>query len=294
MLDGRHSYNIIKSMTNSAKNPNADPPSNIQIMGILNVTPDSFSDGGKFAAVDRAVEHALQMIDDGADIIDVGPESTRPGSQLVPDQEQTRRGIPAIKAIRANNSSVAISIDTQSAQVAEAALDAGADIVNDISALRNDPKMASLVAGRKCRVVLMHMQGTPKTMQNNPTYNDVVKEGIAFLQERCDVAAHAGIDSNDIIVDPGIGFGKSTAHNLTIMRRLGEYQSLGVPVLLGVSRKRFLDEITPGKTQPDQRLAASLACVAQAIQTGVQFLRVHDVAETRQFVTATQAINTQN
>jgi dihydropteroate synthase len=290
VLDGRSACNIIESMTNRGNNSNADFPPDIQIMGILNVTPDSFSGGGSFADAGRAVQYAFEMISDGADIIDVGPESTRPGSQPVADAEQIRRAIPVVEAIRAANASIAISIDTQSARVAEAALEAGANIVNDISALRSDPKMALLVAERICRVVLMHMQGTPATMQRQPTYSDVVSESIAFLQERCDFAMSAGIKSDKIIVDPGIGFGKTTLHNLTIMRHLGEYRTLGVDVLLGASRKRFLNEITPGESQPDQRLAASLACVAQAIQAGIQIIRVHDVAATRQFISAFQAM----
>ncbi len=259
-------------------------------MGILNVTPDSFSDGGKFAGVEEAVQHALQMIDDGADIIDVGPESTRPGSQPVPAEEQIRRAIPAIKAIRTANQSIAISIDTQSAQVAKAALDAGASVVNDISALNHDPRMAHLVAERKCDVILMHMQGTPGTMQREPTYTDVVAESITFLKQRCILAIDSGIDTKRIIVDPGIGFGKTTQHNLEIMRRLHEYQTLGVDVLLGASRKRFLGEFIRGESNPNDHLAGSLACVARAIGAGVSIVRVHDVAETRQFIDAFQEI----
>ncbi|MEZ6083089.1 MAG: dihydropteroate synthase [Phycisphaerae bacterium] len=277
-------------MTTRANQPGNTTATDLQIMGILNVTPDSFSDGGNFVDASRAVKHALQMIDDGADIIDVGPESTRPGSQPVCDDEQINRAVPVIEAIRKSNTSIAISIDTQSARVAKAALDAGANIVNDISALRGDDAMASLVSRRKCGIILMHMQGTPATMQHNPTYTDVVAESIAFLRERCDFAMDAGIERSRIVVDPGIGFGKTTAHNLEIMRRLGEYQSLGVDVLLGASRKRFLDEITPGSSKPDERLAGSLACVARAIQSGVRIVRVHDVAETRQFISAFRSL----
>lgn len=277
-------------MTDAAKQPKNAAKRELQIMGILNVTPDSFSDGGKFVDASRAVDHALRMIDDGADIIDVGPESTRPGSQPVSNDEQIHRAVPVIETIRKTNTSVEISIDTQSAAVAQAALDAGANIVNDICALRGDDAMASLVAQRKCGIILMHMQGTPATMQHNPTYTDVVTESIAFLRERCDVAMDAGIKKDKIVVDPGIGFGKTTAHNLEIMHRLGEYQSLGVDVLLGASRKRFLDEIAPGTSKPDERLAGSLACVARAIQTGVRIVRVHDVAETRQFVSAIRSL----
>ncbi len=259
-------------------------------MGILNVTPDSFSDGGKYIETDRAVQHAMKLIEDGADMIDVGPESTRPESQPVSSEEQIRRAIPVIQSIRKANRTIAISIDTQCAKVARAALHAGANIVNDISALRNDPEMASVVTESKCRVVLMHMQGTPATMQHDPAYDDVVAESISFLRQRCEFAARADIDPNNIIVDPGIGFGKTTQHNLAIMRRLTEYQSLGREVLLGASRKRFLEEIMPGETRPEERLAGSLACVARALHAGVKIVRVHDVAETLQFITSYQAI----
>ena len=248
-------------------------------MGVLNVTPDSFSDGGQFVDVETAVAHAGQMIDDGAAVIDVGAESTRPGSRPVPDAEQVRRAAPVIEWIRRLHPHVCISIDTQSAAVARAALDAGADWINDISALRADPAMADLAATTGAPVVLMHMQGTPRTMQDNPTYDDVVREVSAFLDRQVSAAESAGIDPERIVIDPGIGFGKTTEHNLQLLARLREIVAIGPAVLIGASRKSFIGK-TLGIDDPRDRLAGSLACVAVAVMAGARIIRAHDVRET--------------
>lgn len=262
------------------------------IMGVLNVTPDSFSDGGRFTEPAAAVEHADRMIDDGADLIDVGPESTRPGSDPVPTADQIARAVPAIEAIRRAHPAVPISIDTQSATVARAALDAGADLVNDVSALRGDPAMAELIAKRGVGVVLMHMRGEPRTMQTaggGPVYDDVVAEIAAFLQGRIEFATGFGIARHRIIVDPGLGFGKTVEHNLELLRHLSAFAPLGVPLLIGASRKSFVGRITDVET-PADRLAGSLACATAAVLAGVSILRVHDVRPSCQAVAMAHAI----
>jgi dihydropteroate synthase len=253
------------------------------VFGIVNVTPDSFSDGGKYAGVPEAVEAGLTMAEEGADVIDIGGESTRPGSQPVPAEEQIRRTVPVIAELakRLEPHGPAISIDTRLAPVARAALDAGASIVNDITALRDDEAMAPLVASRNAAVVLMHMQGTPATMQKAPTYTDVVAEVRQFLAERIAAATTAGIARERIIADPGIGFGKTTAHNLDILRRAREFRSLGVPLLIGPSRKRFIGEVLR-IPEPINRLNGTLAAVAACVLAGVECVRVHDVAAARQ------------
>jgi dihydropteroate synthase len=250
-------------------------------MGILNVTPDSFSDGGEFLAHDRAVEGAIEMIAEGAAIIDVGPESTRPGSQPVAVDEQSRRAVPVIRDIRARDDKIAISIDTRSAAVARAALDAGADMVNDVSALCDDPHMVGVVADAGAAVVLMHRRGTSTDMQKDggPHYDDVIGEIRAFLAERVEFATQHGIGPSRIIVDPGIGFGKRTEHNPAILGRLREFTTLGPPVLVGASRKRFIREIS-GVEDPKQRDSASIACAVLAAQQGASIIRVHDVRGT--------------
>ena len=247
-------------------------------MGILNVTPDSFSDGGQFASAEAAVARALEMIAEGAAIIDVGGESTRPGSQPVEAAEQIARTIPVIKGIRVYHDQVTISIDTRSAQVARAALEAGADIINDVSALRDDAEMAGVVARTGAAVVLMHRRGTSAEMQKDggPHYDDVIAEIRAFLAERVAFAQARGVVASRIIIDPGIGFGKRTEHNLAILRDLREFTTLGPPVLIGASRKRFLGEVT-GIDDPRQRDVASLACAVMAAQRGVSIIRTHEV-----------------
>jgi dihydropteroate synthase len=244
------------------------------VMGILNVTPDSFSDGGKFTTIDSAVTRAKQMVADGADWIDVGGESTRPGSMPVAEAEQVARVVPVIAAIRAIMA-ISISIDTTRARVAEAALDAGATVVNDISAGRDDPALLPLVAGREVPMILMHMQGTPATMQKNPVYGDVVTEVRNFLFDRLSYAKTIGIDPADVLLDPGIGFGKTVSHNLQLLNRLSELQSLGCPLVVGTSRKGFIGAVT-GET--GDRLFGTAATVAWAAANGAAIVRVHDVA----------------
>ncbi len=251
----------------------------VLVMGILNTTPDSFYDGGKYTSVDAAVARARKLIAEGADIIDVGGESSRPGAAPVPAEVELSRVVPVIEQIR-GESDVAISVDTTKSVVARAALAAGADIVNDISALRFDPEMASVIADTGAYVVLMHMQGTPRTMQENPTYTDPVAEIKTFLANRIAAAIHAGIDEARIILDPGIGFGKRLKHNLAILRRISEFKELGVPILIGLSRKSFLGEILGVPTE--DRLIGTVAANAVAIRNGADIIRVHDVKEGKQ------------
>ncbi len=251
------------------------------VFGILNVTPDSFSDGGAYPTPDDAVAAGVRMAAEGADVIDVGGESTRPGSQAVPADEQIRRTQRVIAALaeRFGPDGPAISIDTRLAAVADAALKAGASIINDVSALRDDPAMAELAAQRGAGIILMHMQGTPADMQHNPVYKDVVGEIGDFLVERVEFATRAGIARERIIVDPGIGFGKTTAHNLEILARLAELRRLGLPLMVGPSRKRFIREILGDSAE--SRLLGTLAAVSACILAGVECVRVHDVGASR-------------
>ncbi len=253
------------------------------VVGVLNVTPDSFSDAGRFYDARVAIEAGARMADEGADVVDIGGESTRPGSAAVLPNEQIRRTQPVIAELtkRFGRDGPAISIDTRSAAVARAALDAGATIINDISALRDDPDMVSLVADRGAGVVLLHMKGTPADMQINPAYDDAVGDIRGFLAERIESVTSAGVARERIVVDPGIGFGKTTEHNLEIIRRVGEFHSLGVPIMLGPSRKRFIGQVL-GIEQPADRLMGTMAAVAAAILAGVEMVRVHDVAAARQ------------
>jgi len=246
------------------------------VMGILNVTPDSFSDGGEFLDVDRAVGHGIAMAEAGAAIIDVGAESTRPGSKAVSIDEQINRAIPVIERLAAKIN-IPISIDTYDADVAVAALDAGAGMINDITALR-DEAMGKLAAKRKVPVVLMHMQGEPATMQAEPKYDDVVGEVLDFLLARAGYAKKMGIQKEMIIIDPGIGFGKTTEHNLELLRNIDKFVQSGWRVLVGASRKRFIGELT-GKTEPSGRIFGTAATVALCAAAGVSIVRVHDVAE---------------
>lgn len=259
-----------------------------QVMGILNCTPDSFSDGGRYLSVDTAVAHALQMITDGAAIIDIGGESTRPGSEPISVEEELSRVIPVITALRAQ-SDIPISIDTTKAAVAKAALDAGADIVNDISALRFDADMISVVRDSQAPVILMHMQGTPQTMQQSPQYNDVIKEIISFFQVRIRYCIENGISQDRIIIDPGIGFGKRVEDNLAILAHITMFTTLGCPVLVGASRKRFIDVVMETKKKADTRLGGSIAAAVIAVQNGALIVRVHDVTETVQALRVVQA-----
>jgi dihydropteroate synthase len=250
-----------------------------ELMGIVNVTPDSFSDGGRFLDAGRAVAHAQALAAEGAAILDIGGESTRPGAEPVPAAEELRRVIPVIEGLRETGAPVRISIDTSKAVVARAALDAGAEIVNDVTALRGDPEMAGLVAGHTGPVCLMHMLGEPRTMQTDPRYDDVVSEVTAFLEERLAVAVAAGIDESRIWLDPGIGFGKTVSHNLELLDRVGELVALGRPVVIGTSRKSFLGRIT-GREFAGLG-AATVATNVLAYERGARIFRVHDVAPTR-------------
>jgi dihydropteroate synthase len=256
-------------------------------MGVLNVTPDSFSDGGRFATTDAAVAQAEAMVEAGASVIDVGGESTRPGSLPVAADEQISRVVPVIGRIA--NLSVTISIDTMRAAVAEAALDAGAALVNDISAGRDDADMLPLIARRGVPVVLMHMQGTPLTMQDAPSYRDVVAETAAFLRERVAAAQAAGVELSHILLDPGIGFGKTMDHNLELLRRQREFLQLGRPIVIGVSRKGFIGRIT-GEVEPSKRLFGTAASVTLAIANGAAIVRVHDVGPMVQVARMARAI----
>jgi dihydropteroate synthase len=247
-------------------------------MGVLNVTPDSFSDGGSFLEPSAAVAHAVQMAADGADLIDVGGESTRPGAEPVPADEELRRVVPVLERI-ADSVRTPRSIDTSKAVVARAAIAAGASFVNDVTALRGDPETAAVVAESGVEVCLVHMRGEPRSMQDDPRYGDVVSEVKAFLEERLAHAVAEGVPEERIWLDPGIGFGKTLEHNLELLRRLGEIAQIGRPLVVGASRKRFLGALT-GRREAD-RLAGSLAAAVVAFERGASMLRVHDVPETR-------------
>jgi len=258
------------------------------LMGILNVTPDSFSDGGRFFDQTDAVLHAFQMTKDGADVIDVGGESTRPGAESVPLEEELRRVVPVITKIR-QKSRVPLSVDTYKSQVAKEALKAGADIVNDISGLHFDPKMADVIAEAGASVIVMHIKGTPKDMQINPHYSDVVKEVYDYLAGAVEIARKKGI--KQIMIDPGIGFGKTVEHNLELIGRLDEFHGIGVPVLVGVSRKSFIGKIL--ETAVESRLEGTAAAVTASIMHGADFVRVHDVREMRRVALVADAIRRQ-
>jgi len=256
-------------------------------MGILNVTPDSFSDGGQHDSPRLALQHAQQMIKEGADIIDVGGESTRPGADVVSEEEQISRVIPVIETLRKNiDQSILISIDTTNVTVAKRALEAGANWINDVSAGEDSEGMLELAASKQAPIVLMHRQGISATMQDNPQYSDVVAEVTHYLKQRAEAARSAGIKPSHIILDPGIGFGKSFAHNLTLMSQLNAITALGYEVLLGTSRKRFLSEICQQKSSA-KLAAATAATTTLGVMAGVSVFRVHDVFENRQAVDVT-------
>jgi dihydropteroate synthase len=259
------------------------------LVGVLNVTPDSFSDGGDFLDPAKAAAHAAAMLDEGAGIIDVGGESTRPGSDRVPREEEARRVVPVIEEILANSPDAIVSIDTYRAATAEAALGAGARIVNDVTALRGDPRMAGVVAEARCPVVLMHMLGEPKTMQHDPRYADVVREVRDFLAGRAEHAVAAGVEPENVILDPGIGFGKKLEHNLALLRHLDELVALGFPVLVGASRKSSLGTITGVKEARD-RVPGTVAANVIAYERGATLFRVHDVWLNREALAVARAI----
>ena len=267
-----------------------------RIMGIVNITPDSFSDGGRFFSPDNAVAQAHALVEEGADIIDIGGESTRPFSEAVSAEEEIRRVVPVIKAV-SGRLTVPISIDTTKAAVARLALDAGASIINDVSALRFDPEMVALAARRRVPVILMHMLGNPKTMQVEPVYEDVVAEIKAFLSAAVQRATDAGIERNRLVVDPGIGFGKTVAHNLQIIHHLAALQSIDLPILVGPSRKAFIRKLLRPKGGPEPRPdAASVengtqAAICWAVFKGAHIVRVHDVARTHATVKILDALS---
>jgi dihydropteroate synthase len=257
-----------------------------QLMGVVNVTPDSFSDGGLYLDPEAAIAHGRELVNAGAEILDVGGESTRPGAEPVGEDEELRRVVPVIRGL--SDSGCRISVDTSKARVAAAALEAGAEIVNDVTALRGDPEMASLCAERGATVVLMHMLGEPRTMQKDPRYDDVVDDVGAFLAERLEAAVAAGIEEDRVWLDPGIGFGKTGAHNMELLRRLGELRKLGRPLVIGTSRKSFIGRVDGSPA--DQRLGGTIASSILAAAEGADVLRVHDVAEMRQALTVATAI----
>jgi dihydropteroate synthase len=257
------------------------------IMGVINVTPDSFSDGGDHLLPDAAIAYGLELERAGADVIDIGGESTRPGAEPVPADRELDRVIPVIEGLR-ERSAVPISVDTMKAEVARRAIAAGADFVNDVTALRNDPEMAGVVAEAGVPVCLMHMQGTPRTMQDDPRYADVVAEVSEFLVERAAHAQAAGIDRALICIDPGIGFGKTIEHNLTLLRDLGRIADLGYPVLVALSRKRFLGQIT-GQAEKE-RVAGTVAANLEAYRRGGWMFRVHDVGPNREALLVAAAV----
>jgi len=274
---------LILSFTNAA----LDLREKVGVMGILNLSPDSFYDGGRYKTEKEILMRVEQMIKEGADIIDVGGESTRPGADRINWEEEVRRTIPHIKKIK-KLFDIPISIDTYKAKVAKEACEAGAEMVNDISGLRFDPEMPEVVSANKAFLVIMHIKGTPKNMQNNPHYECLMSEIISYLKEGLEIAIRAGIDLKKILVDPGIGFGKTVEHNLFILKNLKELQVLGRPILIGVSRKSFIGKVLD--LPLEERLPGSLAATCVALLGGARIVRCHDVKETRQAVDLVDAI----
>ena len=256
-------------------------------MGVVNVTPDSFSDGGAFADASEAVAHGEALARDGAALLDVGGESTRPRAAAVPVEEELRRVLPVVEGLRA--AGAAVSVDTSKEEVARAALAAGAEYVNDVTAFRAAPGMAALVAESGARCCLMHMRGDPRTMQDDPRYDDVVADVASFLEERLAFAVAAGVPEDRVELDPGLGFGKTLEHNLELLRRLGEIAALGRPVVIGTSRKSFLGRLAGGRP-PEERLPGTLATCVQALERGATVFRVHDVAPVRDALSVAAAV----
>lgn len=257
------------------------------VMGVLNLTPDSFSDGGRFLDPGAALEHAQRMVEEGADLLDLGAESTRPGAEPVDGAEEERRLLPLLRRLR-KHVAVPISIDTRRASVARRALDAGADLINDVSAL-GDPQMAGVVREAGAGLVLMHMRGTPRSMQDDPRYEDVVREVTEELQAKLRLAGSAGIAEEAVALDPGIGFGKTGEHNLQLLAGLGEIAALGRPLVLGVSRKRFLGELLGG-APPEERVHATVGACVAGLARGARVFRVHDVRPVREALLAAHAV----
>jgi dihydropteroate synthase len=247
------------------------------VMGIINVTPDSFSDGGKFFNPDKAIEHGLQLVQEGASILDIGGESTRPGAEVIDVEEEIRRVVPVIKGLAGK--APWISIDTRNAKTMEAAIAAGANAINDISALSHDKNSMDVAVEAKVPVFLMHMQGTPQTMQKNPSYNNVVEDIFQYLQQRIKIFETRRIETKMLVCDPGLGFGKTLEHNMAILRNIKRFHDLGVPIMLGASRKSFLEKISGG-AKPEERIPGSIAAALWGLSQGVQVYRVHDVKAT--------------
>jgi len=257
------------------------------LVGVLNVTPDSFSDGGRYLDPENAIARGVKLAEEGADLIDIGGESSRPGARPVSAEEELERVVPVIRGLR-RALSVPLSIDTYKARVARVAIEEGVDVVNDISAMRFDPEMVRVIAAAKVPVVLMHMQGTPRTMQERPYYRDVVEEVKGFLQERIEFALESGVGPEQILVDPGIGFGKELEHNLALLRGLPALASLGRPILVGPSRKTFIGKILG--VGPEERLEGSLAAAVAAVLAGANMIRIHDVREARRAIGIADAL----
>jgi len=262
--------------------------SKIKVMGVLNVTPDSFSDGGLFASSDNAVKQAEKLISDGADILDIGGESTRPFADPVGTEEELQRVIPVIETIR-SKFDIPISIDTMKAEVARRALMAGANLINDISALRADPEMIQVVKSCDAPIVIMHMQGTPQDMQVNPQYDNIVEDVLTFLNERIDWITSHGVARKRLIIDPGIGFGKKLHHNLSLLKHLEAFSTLDLPVLLAHSRKRFLGEITGVEEELERDFATAVVAALSSLKK-INMVRVHNVAATRQALNIAEAV----
>jgi dihydropteroate synthase len=279
-----------KTLTRQAKDRLITFPDRPLIMGVVNVTPDSFSDGGRYLDAEAAVAHAVRLVEEGADLLDIGAESTRPGADTVDEAEERRRAIPVVAAV-VKAVTVPISIDTSKAAVAQAALDAGAVLVNDVTALRGDPAMVEVIVRTGAGIVLMHMQGTPRTMQEAPRYDDVVEEISTFFEERIHFAMTRGVVQRQIVLDPGIGFGKLLVHNLTLLAQLHRFARFGCPLLVGVSRKAFLGQLVDRPVQ--ERQWATAAAVAMAVDRGARILRVHDVRAMKDVVQVTTAISRQ-
>ncbi len=262
------------------------------IMGILNVTPDSFSDGGKFVLVDAAIKHGVQLMNDGANILDIGGESTRPNATPVSPNEEQKRVLPIITTLKAEaqKRGVKISVDTRNASTMREAVKAGADIINDVSALTHTPESMKVAAECDAQIVLMHMQGNPQTMQNNPTYKDVVQDVYDYLEQRIDACMMAGIQKSRLIADPGLGFGKTAEHSIALLNNARIFQNLGVPILIGASRKSFLAKLAK-LAEGEDRLQISLIAAVMAVEHGAQILRVHDVAETKEALMIWQGLD---
>ena len=263
-------------------------PTSVLTMGVLNATPDSFSDGGKFNRLDLAVKHIDNMLENGADIIDVGGESTKPGSDPISIDEELNRVIPIINEVKKTSNDILISVDTYKSVVAKEAIEAGADIINDISGLTYDKDMASLLAKNDIPIIIMHIQGKPKTMQQNISYNDLINDIKQYFERRCDYAIRSGIKKNNIILDPGIGFGKTFNHNFKLLKNLTTFKDMAYPILIGPSRKAFIGDALNLPT--DERVEGTIATVVVGILNGANIVRVHDVKENKRAVIITESI----